>query len=135
MLAPAVVLLAACLIAYGAALLTAEVTVLQTWTMSSAITLEVYVNGTLYQEGQYFDWGNITLGGVYTVDMTVWNMGPVVCQIWIEPVGLPMGWTQSWSSDYSTVPVGGSASGDLILDVATDVPSGTAAFVVHAEET
>lgn len=116
------------------ALLTTTVYIPQTWIINQNVNVAVYINGTLWDNGTLWEWGLISPVSVNTIDLSIVNLGSLPCTVSFLSVGLPNGYTLTWSSSGTTMPISGSISGDLTFTIPLNATNGSSTFYIIAEE-
>lgn len=89
------------------------------------LTLETYVDTTLWTNGTQISWGDVKAGQTYTKNLTVKNTGDLTCNVTFRTENLPTGLTETWTANGAILTKGAEVTGNLTLTVASDATTGT----------
>jgi hypothetical protein len=86
--------------------------------------VEIYVEGTRWENGSTIDWGTCPRGGNVTKALDIYNLGGVPLNVSITTENLPTDWTLTYSGNKTVIPPSSWLYGNLTLTVSVGAGEG-----------
>ena len=78
-----------------------------------------YLDGDLWLNNTGIDWDKVEADKSYWSYLNITNSGQLSCTVTLHSIGLPLGWTQTWTANNTLVTPNEWANGTLTLTTAT----------------
>ena len=85
--------------------------------VENTVSLKWYLDGVEFTNDSTLDWGTLNVTETYFYNLTVVNEGTVNTKVSVLTIGLPVGWSRTWTANNTVLAPDSWVAGDLDLYV------------------